>query len=106
MNHNLQTIRGLDGKPEYVLIPVQIYSSLYDQIERALEKFAEDYVPFKTEDYVRNPIALMRIQARLNKTELAKRLGVTQAYISKIERETYPVSPKLLKRVKDALRKK
>lgn len=106
MTRYLQTIRGLDGKPEYVLIPVQIYSSLYDQIEKALKRFEDDYVPFKVQDYVRNPIALMRIQARLSKTELAKRLGVTQAYVSKIERETYSISPKLLKKVQSALQKK
>ncbi|MGB6977176.1 MAG: helix-turn-helix transcriptional regulator [Gammaproteobacteria bacterium] len=62
----------------------------------------KDYVPFELVDYVDNPIALARIKAHITQEELAKRMGVSQAYISKIERQT-KVTPKLLLKVKKCL---
>ena len=37
---NLQVIKGVDGKDEYVLLPVGIYESLREQIEDILRKSA------------------------------------------------------------------
>ena len=51
-----------------------------------------------------SPVALARIKANVTQKELAKRLGVTQAYISKVEHQDR-VTPKLLAKVKAALRK-
>ena len=105
----LQIIKSIFGKPEFVLIPVAVYDALRDQIEdelagleAAADKSAE-HVPFALEDYVDSPIALARIKANVTQKELAKRLGVTQAYISKVEHQT-KVTPKLLAKVKTALR--
>lgn len=106
---NLQIIRSISGKPEFVLIPVAVYNALREQIEdevAGLEAAADnstDHVPFALEDYVDNPIALARIKANVTQKELAKRLDVTQAYISKIEHQA-KVTPKLLARIKAALR--
>ena len=50
------------------------------------------------ENYVDNPIALSRMKAHITQKELAERMGVTQAYISKIERQE-KVTLKLLERV-------
>ncbi len=106
---NLQVIKSISGKPEFVLIPIAVYNALREQIEdelAGLEAAADksaDYVPFALEDYVDSPIALARIKAKVTQKELAKRLGVTQAYISKIEHQT-KVTPKLLVKVKSALR--
>ena len=61
-----------------------------------------NYVLFQLEDYVDNPVALARIKARVSKKELARRLGVTQSYINKIERQG-GVTVKLLARVNHAL---
>ena len=106
---SLQIIKSLSGKPEFVLIPVAVYNALREQIEdelagreAAADKSA-DYVPFALEDYVDNPIALARIKAKLTQKELAKRLSVTQAYISKVEHQA-KVTPKLLAKVKAALK--
>lgn len=44
-----------------------------------------DYVPFELTDYVDNPVALARINAGLTQESLAKRMKVTQAYVSKLE---------------------
>lgn len=106
----LQTIKSLDGKDEYVLLPIAVYEALKDKIEDQLtakEAPSDDddeYVPFILEDYIDNPVALARIKAGVTQQELAARLAVTQAYISKVERQD-KVSPKLLERINTALGK-
>ena len=105
----LQIIKSISGKPEFVLIPVAVYNALREQIEdelagrEAVADKSADYVPFALEDYVDSPIALARIKAKVTQKELAKRLSVTQAYISKVEHQV-KVTPKLLAKVKAALR--
>ena len=107
---NLQVIKSIEGKPEYVLIPMAVYKALREEIEdeiAGLEVAADkgtDYVPFAVEDYVSNPIVLARIQANATQEELARRMGVTQAYISKIEHQAH-VTPKVLAKIKAALPK-
>lgn len=75
-----------------------------NEIEEKLKKVSRgsDYVPFDPADYVDNPIALARIKAGITQEELAIRMKVTQAYISKIERQS-KVTAKLLNKVKIAL---
>ncbi|WP_028389652.1 helix-turn-helix domain-containing protein [Legionella fairfieldensis] len=102
---NLQTIKSLDGKVEYVLLPVAAYKALRHQITEQLRHTQnnEDYEVFDPADYVDNPVALARIQAGLTQEELAKLMTVTQAYISKIENQEN-VSVKLLNKVHEALK--
>ena len=106
---NLQIIKSISGKPEFVLIPIAVYNALREQIEEevaGLEAAADkdtDYVPFALEDYVDSPVALARIKANVTQKELAKRLSVTQAYISKVEHQA-KVTPKLLAKVRAALK--
>lgn len=106
----LQTIKSLDGKDEYVLLPIAVYEALKDKIQDQLaakEAPADDddaFIPFVLEDYIDNPVALARIKAGFTQQELAAKLDVTQAYISKIERQD-KVTPKLLGRVHTALAK-
>lgn len=106
----LQTIKSLDGKDEYVLLPIAVYEALKDKIQDQLaakEAPADDddeFIPFVLEDYIDNPVALARIKAGFTQQELAAKLDVTQAYISKIERQD-KVTPKLLERVHTALAK-
>ena len=52
-----------------------------------------------------NPVALARINADLTQEELAIRMKVTQAYISKLESQD-KVSVKVLKKVKEVLTRK
>lgn len=101
---SLQIIKSVDGRNEYVLLPFNIYSVLRDEIDEKLKKAnrGDDYVPFDPADYVENPVALARIKAVITQEELAKRMKVTQAYISKIERQD-TVTAKLLNKVKIAL---
>ncbi len=64
----------------------------------------DEFTPFVLSEYIKNPVRVMRIEAGLNQAQLARRLGVTQGYISRIEGRNYPVSEKLLKRVNDVLK--
>ena len=103
----LQTIKSLDGKEEYVLLPISIYQSLQQEIGLALAQSNalagdDDFLPFLLEDYVDNPVALARMKADVTQQELARRLDVTQAYISKVEHQG-KVAPRLLQRVMAAL---
>ncbi len=103
---NLQTIKSLNGNIEYVLLPAMTYYALRHEITAQLERSAEneddEYVEFKFEDYLDNPVALARIPAGVSQKELAKRMNVTQAYISKLENQD-KVSAKVMKKVTDAL---
>lgn len=103
----LQIIKSIDDKSEYVLLPFSVYTALGDEIEKALKKKygKEDYVSFELTDYVDNPVALARINAGITQEELAKRMKVTQAYISKLEAQS-KVTAKVLKKVKTALSSK
>lgn len=104
---SLQVIKSVDGKDEYVLLPITIYNALRDQISERMKKIKSksDYVTFDPSDYVDNPIALARIKAGMTQEELAKRMKVTQAYISKIETQD-KVTAKMLQKVKIAIEKK
>lgn len=101
----MQVIQSLDGKPEYVLLPYRVYRALKSKIDDALTKSSpeEDYRVFRVDEYVDNPVALARIKARLSQEELARRMGVTQAYISKLERQDR-VTTKVLSKVRAALK--
>lgn len=102
----LQIIKSVDGKNEYVLLPYNVYNALRDEIEKKLKKVSRggDYVPFDPADYVDNPVALARIKANITQEELAKLMKVTQAYVSKIERQE-KVTAKMLNKIKIALTK-
>lgn len=102
----LQKIKSTQGKDEYVLLPMAVYRALKDQIEKELAACEtnqnEAYEPFVLEDYVDNPVALARIKAGITQEQLAQHLGVSQAYISQIERRNN-VTSKMLERVHTAI---
>lgn len=106
----LQIIKSLTGKPEYVLIPFGVYKALQEEIEDELAGVEaavdrdRDYVPLVVSDYIKNPIRALRIEVGLSQKELAKRMKVTQAYISKVESRKYKVSGKLLTKARLALK--
>ena len=96
----------MDGRPEYVLLPMAVYKVLHESIEREVMRLEsqskDDYVAFDPAEYVENPIGLARLQSHIRQIELAELLGVSQAYISKVENQEI-VSPKLLARVRNVL---
>ena len=104
---NLQIIKSVHGKDEYVLLPIEAYYSLQAEISGKLKKTVNnnDYVVFDPADYVDNPVALARIKAGLTQQQLAQRMNVTQAYVSKLEGRA-AVTAKTLYKVKQSLEKK
>ena len=104
----LQKIKSLDGKDEYVLLPIAVFRAMREQIEQRLASHTavrssnNDYVPFALEDYVDSPVALARIKAKITQAELARRMDVSQAYVSKIEAQA-KISNKMLAKVSAAL---
>ncbi|HYF97886.1 MAG TPA: helix-turn-helix transcriptional regulator [Coxiellaceae bacterium] len=103
---NLQVIKSVEGQDEYVLLPINLYHSLniHSRGDEKLKiKSSEDYVVFDPADYIDNPIALARIKAGVTQKELAEALKVSQAYVSKLERQDAP-SAKTLHKVKEALK--
>lgn len=101
---SLQVIKSLNGQAEYVLLPIRAYEALKPQINKILESDgdADEYEAFIPEDFVSNPVALLRIKSCVTQKELAEGLNVSQAYISKLEAQE-SVSPKALQSVKQAL---
>lgn len=106
---SVQIIKGMDGRDEYVLLPVRVYNALRDQIEEQLSGLEvepdreEDCNRFNPADFVQNPVALARMQAGVKQVELAKRMKAPQAYISKLEHSD-TVSKPALKRVQGNLK--
>lgn len=98
---NLQTIKSISGRDEYILLPMEAYLVLKKQIDKVV---SGDYEKFNLNDYIDNPVALIRIKAHLTQEELASLLKVSQAYISKIENQD-KVSPKLLEKIRITLKK-
>lgn len=104
---NLQTIKSMDGKVEYVLLPIAAYQALRHQITKQLKQANEDqeYEVFDPADYIDNPVALARIQAGMTQEELAKLMRVTQAYVSKIENQE-KITAKMMQKVTKAIAEK
>lgn len=107
MNTILQTIKNQSGKPEYVLLPIDVYNNLKKDIDMAVNKHMpqKDYFEFNPSDFIKNRIALARMKAKVTQVSLAKHLKVSQAYISKIENDEYKVTDKLFKKVNTAIEK-
>jgi ribosome-binding protein aMBF1 (putative translation factor) len=99
---SLQIIKSIEGKAEYVLLPINAYRALKDEIDRVVAQ-KNEFEDFNLDDYVNNPVALARIKANLTQEELAERMGVSQAYISKLEAQD-KVSAKVLSRAMEAVR--
>ena len=63
------------------------------------------YVDFNPSDFIKNRIALARMQAKITQASLAKYLKVSQAYISKIENDGYKVTDRLFEKVSRAIKR-
>ena len=95
-----------EGKPAFAVIPYEEYVALTGNKAKQPKTKDDEYVPFVLSDYIKNPIRVARIEGGLTQKELAKRLKVTQGYISKVEGRSFEVTPALMDRVSKAIRHK
>ncbi|HTY99962.1 MAG TPA: helix-turn-helix transcriptional regulator [Rhodocyclaceae bacterium] len=95
-----------DGKPAFAVIPYAEYVALTVNKAKRPKSKDDELVPFVVSDYISNPIRATRIEAGLTQKELAKRLNVTQGYVSKIEGRNFDVPTMLMDRVVKAIRHK
>lgn len=107
MNTTLQTIKNTSGNPEYVLLPVEVYKHLKENIDIMVDKciLQESYIDFSPADFIKNRIALARMKAKVTQVSLAKYLSVSQAYISKIENDEYKITEELFEKINTAIKK-
>ena len=105
MNARTQIIFD-EGKPVFAVIPYDDYIALTVNKAKKPKMKDDEYVPFVLSDYIKNPIRVARVDAGLTQQELAKRLKVTQGYISKIEGRNFEVTADLMNRVTKAIRRK
>lgn len=97
-------------KADYVIIPYDEFIAYANEdlidaayIQDVLSDPVEgQLLDFDFADYVDNPVHLKRLNAGLTQKELAEKMGVTQAYISKLEKSE-SVTAKTLKKVNDQL---
>lgn len=106
-----QIIRNLQGDEEFCVLPITVYERLKDKINLELELLAsassdsfsdEDNSPTSSDSVISNPVTMMRLRAGIKQKDLAEQLGVTQAYVSKIENSD-SVSPRFVARVRTAI---
>ena len=73
MNTALQTIKNTSGRPEYVLLPIEVYKNLKENIDHMVAQCAsqEDYVDFNPSDFIKNRIALERMKTKITQASLA-----------------------------------
>ena len=97
-------------KADYVIIPYDEFIAYANEdlidaayIQDILSDPVEgEIMDFDFGDYVDNPVHLRRLKAELTQKELAEKMGVTQAYVSKLEKSD-SVSAKALKKVSDLM---
>lgn len=95
---NPQIIYDTTGqRPEFAVIPWKEYQQLVKQDD------AQTVMAFDVANYIENPIKAMRIKASTTQIELAQLMGVSQAYIGKIESASHKPTANLTARVQQAI---
>ncbi len=97
-------------RADYVVIPYDEFMEYADEdlidaayIQEILQDPVEgEIIDFDFADYVSNPVHLARLRAGITQKELAEIMGVTQAYVSKLEKSEH-VTIKALKKVMGCL---
>ena len=92
------------GEPAFAVIPYAEYIALVGR--KASKARDDELVPFILGDYIKNPIRVARIDAGLTQQALAKRLKVSQGYISRIEARGFAVTASMMSRVTQAIRRR
>lgn len=107
-----QIIKDIYGRDQFVVIPVSVYERLKERIDAEYDAQRQAAAISAVEDddefaptALRNPVTLMRMRAGLKQKELAEALGITQAYVSKME-NAESIPPRFIGKVRAALQKR
>lgn len=108
-----QIIKDFQGRSQFVVIPHSVYERLKERIDAELDAQRQSVAVSSAADNeegfaanpFKNPITLMRMRAGLKQKELAEALGITQAYVSKME-NAETVSPRFVGKVRAALQRR
>jgi DNA-binding XRE family transcriptional regulator len=107
-----------DGKPEYAVVPIDLYRRLlkmaedvedvraYDKAMQELESGEDELLPSEMVERLmngENPLRVWREYRGLTQETLAQAVGVGKSYISQIEAGKKPGSAKVLKALASAL---
>ena len=103
-----------DGKPRYAVLDYsdfrQLAARLQDledlaEVERILADEADEWVSQEEAEEIllRNPVKTAREKAGITQKELARRMSISQAAVSKLERKFANPTRKTLERVAKAL---
>ncbi|RME35466.1 MAG: XRE family transcriptional regulator [Gammaproteobacteria bacterium] len=99
MNKQVQIIEK-DNKPEYAVVPYEVYVALlekaemaediaaFDQAVQELETGKDELVPGEVAKRLlegESPIRIWREFRRISQMELARRAGISQAYVAQLE---------------------
>jgi DNA-binding XRE family transcriptional regulator len=102
---NIQVIFD-QGKPMFVVIKYDEFLALTGRrASKQVSKQAadEEFMPFVLSNYIQNPLKVKRIESGLTQKDLAKAMGVSQGYISRIEAPGYSVTKQVEGRVSEAI---
>ena len=96
---NIQTIKDTRGKPAFVVMPYADFFRMYEKAEKLVpHEIVEAVIIDKA-----TPIRAWREHLRLTQSEVARRMGITQAAFAQIESAEAKPRPATLKRVAKAL---
>jgi len=118
MNQQIQVIEK-DGKPEWAVIPYDLYRQLseeaemlqdirdFDAAKAALERGEEELVPGEVAFSIlngENPIKIWREYRGLTQKQLAKAAGISVPYLSQIENQKRTGAAEALNEIAKVLR--
>lgn len=118
MNARIQIIER-DGKPEYAVVPIEIYQRMAEALEdlediraadeamRAIAAGEDELVPAETARRLLhggNPLKVWREHRDLSQTALAGKAGISQAYLAQIETGNRQGSVKVMQALAGALK--
>ena len=121
MNTPVQVIQVIerDGKPEWAVLPYDVYLQLaeeaemlqdirdYDSVKTAIERGEEELIPSEVTFAIldgENPIKVWREYRGLTQQQLAKEVGISPPYLSQIETEKRTGTTEVLKAIAKALK--
>ncbi|MGI5065543.1 helix-turn-helix domain-containing protein [Treponema putidum] len=85
---DVQFIAGKDGRPEYAVVPFKVFQTLCNHKTKQREN--DITIPHEVVEKIilneTSPIQAWREYLNLTQTELAEKIGITQAAYSQIEK--------------------